>query len=883
MQVVDLSSFILFMCLFTSGKTQKGCEKSTIERPTNADLSSLKESYGDGESARIRCESGYTGFYRAKCEGNTWKITGRACQKKPCGHPGDTPNGDFHLASGDDFVFGSVVEYTCKTGHRMMSRNTQRVCMASGWDNDIPVCEEVKCPIIEPAGNVRALGNYEDGGYSDVVRFECVGAKMQLTGPEEIHCKQDGTWSHDTPTCREIQCEAPAIEHGWITNRQELYRDEDLLRYTCEEGYKAGSEQRPKCTKYGWSITPVCEEITCKLPGSTGSYTSILPKGKNIFRPRDEVTIVCGEGYRTMTTKKERDSFLCGEDGEWPNKMTPGCEEIDCTTRDHDSRATLTLRRAPNGYYIYNYKIDETLAYSCRTSYWPSRVEYRKTAEKATCKIDGWNPKQLCVEKGACDTPTIENGFFVKEGQNYGGFSCNVGFKLSTGGGSQRTSCIEGKWSLTPPMCISVNDCLAPPAANNVISKNKKDIYSHGETEEFGCELGYTSQSQQIRCNNGQWETPQCERDSSICSAPPDIPNAIIVSPYQELYRNGEVLTYTCHLGFKMEGDDKITCEAGNWTETSTPICLPQSPCQAPAAAEHVTYPPNKMMYLHGEVVQYECDAGYTKSEEIKCDNGTLKTPNCQRDYNLCKAPPQVENGKSSISADQKIYTEGLEVNYTCERFYQFKDKDRVTVTVTVTCRRGEWSESPECIPRETCDKPEGTHMTLMPHQDEYSNGHAVRYICEYPYTAKPGKEIRCEWGRWTGEVDCALSRDFCAPLQAGSLKDVVGESQAYYQQGARVQFQCPQHYKFDDGTTTKMLQCHYGQWAYNSPCKKPCKVNPQDLLDRKIGYRRSNFSIEYITHRDSLTFTCQGGTRMKSRSLGTTCYDGTIDLPECQ
>lgn len=60
-------------------------------------------------------------------------------------------------------------------------------------------------------------------------------------------------------------------------------------------------------------------------------------------------------------------------------------------------------------------------------------------------------------------------------------------------------------------------------------------------------------------------------------------------------------------------------------------VCAAQSPCQAPAAADHVTYPPNKRMYLHGEVVQYECDAGYTKSEEIKCDNGTLKTPNCQR------------------------------------------------------------------------------------------------------------------------------------------------------------------------------------------------------------------------------------------------------------
>lgn len=36
--------------------------------------------------------------------------------EKSCGHPGDTPNGDFELVDGDDFVFGAIVQYTCKTG-----------------------------------------------------------------------------------------------------------------------------------------------------------------------------------------------------------------------------------------------------------------------------------------------------------------------------------------------------------------------------------------------------------------------------------------------------------------------------------------------------------------------------------------------------------------------------------------------------------------------------------------------------------------------------------------------------------------------------------------------------------------------------------------------
>ncbi|KAL2090371.1 hypothetical protein ACEWY4_015059 [Coilia grayii] len=676
MQAVALS-FVLFMCLFTSGKSEStGCLKSTIRRPDYADLSSLKEEYSDGESVRIRCEIGYTGLFRATCTGTEWILTGRACQKKPCGHPGDTPNGDFQLSSGDDFVFGAVVEYTCKTGYRMMSRNRHRSCMASGWDNDIPVCEEVKCPVIELAGDLRASGNFEDGGYGDVIHFQCQSQKKQISGAEEIHCTEEGTWSAAIPTCREIQCETPAIPHGRITNSRAVFRDDDNLRYTCEAGYKPANERTPKCTKHGWTVTPECEEINCKLSPSTSPNTRRLPEGINIFRRGERVEIECSEGHRTIT-KKQTDSFLCGEDGEWPNRITPGCEEIHCSRREHDGHATLHWN-----YYKYTYRFNEAVTYSCGWG-------YTKTAEKATCKIDGWSPKQLCVDNNACATPTIKNGFVVEHDRNTVGFSCNSGFKLNTGGWWRTSSCSEGVWSVTPK-CIGENECAAPPAADNVIYENQKDTYSGGESQEFECKPGYTSQLRQILCNNGQWEKPECKQDSNGCTAPPDVPNAIIVSQYQEFYENGTELKYACRLSYETEGKDKIICNAGNWT--TRPTCLRQTPCDAPTIADNVNYPLKKETYLHGEFLQFECDPGYTSAHQnIKCQNGTWENPFCIRDHNLCTAPPRVENG-NIIPPDQKIYSEGFEVKYTCERFYQFNGVDKIT------CRLGRWTDSPECI-----------------------------------------------------------------------------------------------------------------------------------------------------------------------------------------
>lgn len=61
---------------------------------------------------------------------------------------------------------------------------------------------EVKCPVIQVADNVQATGNVEDGGYGDVIQFECQSLDMQLSGPGEIHCTKEGKWSEEIPTCK---------------------------------------------------------------------------------------------------------------------------------------------------------------------------------------------------------------------------------------------------------------------------------------------------------------------------------------------------------------------------------------------------------------------------------------------------------------------------------------------------------------------------------------------------------------------------------------------------------------------------------------------------------------------------------------------------------
>uniref|UniRef100_A0A672N103 Sushi domain-containing protein n=1 Tax=Sinocyclocheilus grahami TaxID=75366 RepID=A0A672N103_SINGR len=207
-----------------------------------------KASYADGETVKVNCMVGYTGFYRLKCEKGEWtKSTERPYKK--CSHPGDTPHGDFKFMEGTEFVFGATVVYTCKKGYEMASRTNQRTCRAQGWDNAVPVCEVVKCPAIRTDGDVTASGNTEEGSYGDVIHFECVSSDKIIDRSSDIYCEETGKWSDIVPKCK------GAI--FIVFSPQPKYQKDAILKYKCNQGFKE-REEIPRCDKSGWTLNPGC-------------------------------------------------------------------------------------------------------------------------------------------------------------------------------------------------------------------------------------------------------------------------------------------------------------------------------------------------------------------------------------------------------------------------------------------------------------------------------------------------------------------------------------------------------------------------------------------------------------------------------------------------
>ncbi|XP_059399878.1 complement factor H-like isoform X2 [Carassius carassius] len=374
---VKLLGFGFWLFFLNCARCQE-CLRENIEYENTEPVE--KASYANGETVKVNCVTGYTGFYKLKCEKGEWKKTiGRPCAKKKCSHPGDAPNGDFELTEGTEFVFGVTVVYKCNKGYEMTSSINHRSCRAQGWDNAVPVCEVVKCPPILTDEEVTVSGNTTEGSYGDAIRFECVSSDKMIDGSSEIHCDETGKWSDVAPKCKDITCTAPVIPNGYVVDSQPEYKKDALLKYKCNEMFMP-REGIPRCAKFGWTVKPECDEVNCVLKSTTFGVKIIIPHGKTIFRATESVEITCSEKHWLFGTKETKETFTCQDNGEWDNE--PVCAEITCE-----------VPRDQHVYRLYFWrtmKLGEKQSYSCDYG-------YRQTAAEATCTRDGWTPKPLCT------------------------------------------------------------------------------------------------------------------------------------------------------------------------------------------------------------------------------------------------------------------------------------------------------------------------------------------------------------------------------------------------------------------------------------------------------------------------------------------------------
>ncbi|XP_025783592.1 complement factor H, partial [Puma concolor] len=558
-----------------------------------------EQNYPERTQATYKCRPGYItlGSIIMECKNGEWVALNplKICEKRPCGHPGDTSFGTFQLERGEKFEYGAKVVYTCNEGYQMLGSINFRECESDGWTNDVPICEVVKClPVTHPENGrltSSALELDKEYTFGQVVRFVCNSGFM-LVGPAEIHCSTNGVWSGESPKCVEISCQKPEIANGNAASLKKTYKENERFQYTCHQGYEYSSKGDAICTASGWTPTPSCKEIICASPHiENGNYA---PESIR-YRSGDEITYNCKTGFDRST---QGNMATCTSRGWVPQ---PGCTRNRCDFPQikHGSLYYEIIYRRD-----FPVRVGKKYWYSCKTNFVTASQE---PWEYIHCTKEGWSPAVPCRRQ--CIFDHLKNGDNPKRGVKYVQgesvrVNCHAGYSLQNE--QSVMTCTESGW-FPPPECILLKTCSKSEIIieNGFFSQYELTYYLNKETQ-YQCKPGYVTPdgktSGSVTCLKSGWSPqPTCIKSCDM----PAFENAKAKSNVT-WFKLNDKLDYECHDGYESQDGraGSIVCGKDGWSHK--PICY-EKECKIPEIENNLNTQPKKEKYKVGDVLKFFC------------------------------------------------------------------------------------------------------------------------------------------------------------------------------------------------------------------------------------------------------------------------------------
>ncbi|KAL6486013.1 hypothetical protein MHYP_G00054050 [Metynnis hypsauchen] len=829
----------------------------TLEDPVNGRISCGGDSYGS--SCSFSCNNGFQlqGAPDITCmKSAEWSQEVPYCEFVQCSDLTEPLHGSMQCVHPlGSFGYQSSCEFSCEGGYTLTgSSSSKLMCEASGhWNDSQPICEAVRCPVLQDPVNGRM--NCSGGSFGNSCSFSC-NYGFHLQGPPDITCTKSAQWSQEIPSCEVVQCsDLTEPLHGSMQCQHPLesFGYQSSCEFSCEDGYTLTGSNSGQLVCEGtghWNDSrPTCEPVRCPTledPANGQMNCSGESFGSSCI-------FSCNDGFNLQGAP----DITCTESAKWSQEI-PYCEVVQCSDLTEPLHGSMQCVH-PLGSFGYQ----SSCEFSCEEGY----TLTGSSSSKLMCEGSGhWNDSQPICEAVRC--PTLEdpvNGRISCGGDSYGSscsFSCNNGFQLQ---GAPDITCMKSaEWSQEVPYCefVQCSD-LTEPLHGSMQCVHPLGSFGYQSSCEFSCEEGYTltgSSSSKLMCEaSGQWNDSQPICEAVRCSALEDPANGRMNCSGGSF---GSSCSFSCNDGFHLQGVPETTCmKSAEWSQ-EVPYCevvqcsdLTESLHGSMQCEHPVGY------FGYQSSCEFSCEEGYTlrgsSSSRLMCEasghwNGFQ--PTCEAVQ--CPVLQDPANGRMNCSGGSF----GSSCSFSCNNGFHLQGPPDITCT-----KSAQWSqEIPYCEVIQCSDLTEPLHGSMQCQHPIESFGYqsSCEFSCEdgYTLTGSSSGQLVCKaTGHWND------SRPTCESVRCPTLEDPAngqmncsGESF-----GSSCIFSCNDGFHLQGAPDITCIKS--AEWSQEVP---HCEVvQCFDLTEPLHSFMQCQHPLGHFGYQSSCEFSCEEGYTLTGSS----------------